>query len=470
MSRQTYRRFASAILPLVAVVLLGAPAGVRAQGGGESCPALVQGALESLESSCADTGRNEACYGHFRVNAVLRSDAIFEQPADKVAVEVLESLTAYGIPEALDAWGIALLRIQADLPDALPGQNVTLLLMGDTSVINQGELAGGPVSEPCQVRAASGANLRSGPGTGYNRVGGASAGDALAVTGQNAAGDWLQLATDFGEAWIAAQLVTNESCDFAAVPAVEPGQTPESPGFAPMQAFTFSTGLGETACAEAPADSLVIRSPAGTTVHLRANGVDIALSSAAVLTARPAGPMTVSVLEGAARVTAQETSVTVLPGFRTTIAMSTDLLPVGPPTAPEPYTAAGLAPLAGIPADAAGGKPLPVPEAGTITQWDVTSTILGGNGTWADTGSQVLTLRLSLVEAADGESLFYRSCVLHRSGEGVYSGSCEWDHEGEHVMAEYTMTFTSPGAFTMDWTLHQGNITQDFLDEGVLAE
>ena len=33
-------------------------------------------------------------------------------------------------------WGIAVVKAQANLPDALPGQNVTFLLFGDTTVDN----------------------------------------------------------------------------------------------------------------------------------------------------------------------------------------------------------------------------------------------------------------------------------------------------------------------------------------------
>ena len=49
------------------------------------------------------------------------------------------------------AWGVALMRIQANLPDTLPGQNVTMLIFGDVQIQNAGgESSGGP-SYPSSV-------------------------------------------------------------------------------------------------------------------------------------------------------------------------------------------------------------------------------------------------------------------------------------------------------------------------------
>jgi hypothetical protein len=50
------------------------------------------------------------------------------------------------------------------------------------------------------------ANLRAGPGTTFDVVGGVSAGDALTVVGRNEAGDWYKTADD---KWIASFLVNN---------------------------------------------------------------------------------------------------------------------------------------------------------------------------------------------------------------------------------------------------------------------
>ncbi|MCB9138101.1 MAG: hypothetical protein H6642_07130 [Caldilineaceae bacterium] len=103
-------------------------------------------------------------------------------------------------------------------------------------------------------------NLRGGPGTGYGIVGSASAGEALDVTGQNGAGDWLQLATGV---WIARSLVDNVPDDLPVVeslpapvqaePTSVPADQPEAPQENP-QAFTCVGG-----CAEPPDPSCAIK-------------------------------------------------------------------------------------------------------------------------------------------------------------------------------------------------------------------
>lgn len=80
-----------------------------------------------------------------------------------------------------------------------------------------------PTATPTPVRptVVDGANLRSGPGTGYTVVGGAAAGQSLDVVGRSADGGWLHLANG---AWIAAFLVTNapSALPVVAAPALPP--------------------------------------------------------------------------------------------------------------------------------------------------------------------------------------------------------------------------------------------------------
>lgn len=73
--------------------------------------------------------------------------------------------------------------------------------------------AASPTSTPVPQRVVTnsptcnaGSNFRGGPGTDYPRVGGCREGDAVAISGRNQAGDWLQLTSG---AWIFASLVDN---------------------------------------------------------------------------------------------------------------------------------------------------------------------------------------------------------------------------------------------------------------------
>jgi hypothetical protein len=63
------------------------------------------------------------------------------------------------------------------------------------------------------------------------------------------------------------------------------GQLPaiDKNSFTPMQAFYFRTGIGQSACEQAP-DMLLVQGPERFAVDIRANGADIRIGSTAVLT------------------------------------------------------------------------------------------------------------------------------------------------------------------------------------------
>lgn len=103
------------------------------------CPQIVETALDAADEFCADTGRNQACYGHIALAADLRgdvADVVFEQPGDMVDVVSLDTLRLNPMDVETDEWGVALMRLQANLPDTLPGQNVTFLMFGDVEIRN----------------------------------------------------------------------------------------------------------------------------------------------------------------------------------------------------------------------------------------------------------------------------------------------------------------------------------------------
>lgn len=103
------------------------------------CPQIVETALAAADESCADTGRNQACYGHIALTAGLRgevADIVFEQPGDMIDIVSLDTLRLNPMDIETGEWGVALMRLQANLPDTLPGQNVTFLMFGDVEIRN----------------------------------------------------------------------------------------------------------------------------------------------------------------------------------------------------------------------------------------------------------------------------------------------------------------------------------------------
>ncbi len=126
-------------LRLIVLVILGMVlcVGLAAAQEAMSCPAIVETALQSLDTLCQGAARNQACYGHPMLVAEAQPDATdfqFDTPGDITAVSSIRALRLQPLDEAESAWGVALMKLQANLPDTLPGQNVTVLLFGDVAL------------------------------------------------------------------------------------------------------------------------------------------------------------------------------------------------------------------------------------------------------------------------------------------------------------------------------------------------
>jgi|GEM_PF-947306 len=104
-----------------------------------SCSALVEEALLAVEEFCGELGRNEACYGNVDLSAESQPDAtdfVFEEPGNVVDVADIVSLELSELDDSAGVWGVAVMSLQADIPNTLPGQNVTFILFGDVAIEN----------------------------------------------------------------------------------------------------------------------------------------------------------------------------------------------------------------------------------------------------------------------------------------------------------------------------------------------
>jgi hypothetical protein len=101
-----------------------------------SCQAILTRALETLHNTCDKLNRNSACYGNNNIQAELTAAQSFSTMGDKVPIQIIKTMTTSPLDESNGTWGLSLLKLQANLPDTMPGQNVTFLVYGNTSIQN----------------------------------------------------------------------------------------------------------------------------------------------------------------------------------------------------------------------------------------------------------------------------------------------------------------------------------------------
>ncbi|MFN8376895.1 MAG: SH3 domain-containing protein [Anaerolineae bacterium] len=338
------------------------------------CPAIVSTALETVSDVCISVGRNQACYGNLRLRAAPQAGVeqfTFEQTGDLINLADLQTLQTTPLNIESGEWGIALLSLQANLPDTLPGQNVTLLAFGDVMLENA-------VPRPIEidVSATANARVRSAPTTeaGNNVIAVIPAGTTFTANGKNEAGDWLRVRVpDSVEGagligWVATSILSIGG-DASTLNVVNPDEA----AFTPMQSFYFASSIGDSVCSQAPESGILLQTPAGAgTVSFQVNGVSIALGSTLFLQTAQ-NSLDINVIEGGAYVTAEGVTQLVPAGTFTSVPLTSDgHAPSGVPTDPQPYNAAAFASL---PVDAASPLPEPIAVAPAVPAAEVDAAV-----------------------------------------------------------------------------------------------
>jgi len=244
----------------------------------DDCPALVDAALEDLGQNCDALDRNNACYGYNKLSATFyeaQPDDFFTQVSDRTALNLLDTLTTTPLNTDAGTWGVAVMKVQANVPNSLPGQAVTFILLGDTEIRNEVSPADAfTPADPVDVTVIGNANIRSSPSTRANVVGSVSDGTVLPADGRSADGEWYRVLFNETPAWVSAGLVNAPEAALA-LPNIS------SEVRTPMQAFYLTTGFSDTSCNEAP-DALIVQGPESVKVDLTVNGANITIGSTVV--------------------------------------------------------------------------------------------------------------------------------------------------------------------------------------------
>jgi hypothetical protein len=255
------------------IVLLFTTIVAQAQG---VCAPLVARALSEVGENCSSSQRNEACYGYNLVGASFTeqvADDFFSVPSDITPMGIVEKIQTEPMNIEDNLWGVAILKLQASLPDSLPGQNITFVLIGESEV----ESAVDPNNSfvpamPINVTTTTESNMRSGPGLNFNPLGAVPANTTLSADAHSENNEWVRVAFDNKTAWVFRELLIEDS-------AIDDLPVITEETRMPMQAFYLRTGIGNAECVEAPRDTLMVQSPEQIKVEITVNGVNVRIGS-----------------------------------------------------------------------------------------------------------------------------------------------------------------------------------------------
>lgn len=303
-----------------------------------TCEGIVTEALQVLGTACTEVGRNEACYGHNQVTATFRDgveDVAFATSGDTTALIDVEALVTQPLNADAGTWGVALMRLQADLPEADSTAAMTLILFGDTEVINAVDpaLVDFPtclVSNPTNNNM----NVRSGPGLNRPIVGIFPSGAEGQAVGRSVDNAWIRLIHNGRLGWVSAPNMRLD-CAIETLYSADEDDQLSALYTQPMQAFTLRSG-GDSFCDAAP-NGLLVESPEGHRAHVMVNGVEMEFASAGFLTIEPDGALLVAGLAGEIRIRSAGETVILPPGLQSRIPLlDASINQRGRPDAPLP--------------------------------------------------------------------------------------------------------------------------------------
>ena len=271
---RTYRLFCFLITTSVLLLL---PIRALMQ---DMCPPLVKQALTEVGDNCSDLSKNSACYGFNRVEATFSqsvADDFFSKPADVADIVSLDSINTVPLDPDTNLWGVAVMSIQANIPNSLPGQSIRFIMLGDVSVDNAVPADQAlQAAEPVKVVTLVNANVRTRASKNANVITSVPAGTELSADGVSQDGAWLRVVVnDTSLGWLSRDLI-DPSAELDSLPTINADSQ------SPMQAFYFRTGIGQPSCTEAPS-ALVVQGPENIKVNITANGVGIEIGSTIAL-------------------------------------------------------------------------------------------------------------------------------------------------------------------------------------------
>ena len=306
----------------------------------QACPAMQEMALANIQAHCDGQASGTLCFGNPTVSPVLRAAASanmpLSQPGDAVPIADIDWLS---ISTEAKTWGAARALLPAYPAEALSPRDAALVAFGNVTIFLPPRVEAPATMEDARVEARRGVNLRALPTTTSRIVAQLANGRPLYVIARSPDREWLLVyASPTLRGWIDRSLVSDANAD---LPILESAAT-APPLWKPWQSLDFHSGIDDAPCKGAPASGILLQAPEfGTPLYFDINGADIRLRGAVWMQAQSSVGMRVHLLDGSARVSANDGSVLLRPGAYTTVPLELAdtgaLRAIAPPAAPQAY-------------------------------------------------------------------------------------------------------------------------------------
>ncbi|MBE2268849.1 MAG: hypothetical protein IAE80_11505 [Anaerolinea sp.] len=233
--------------------------------------------------------RNTACFGSSRIDYTRFTEAYpddyFTSPGDRADLTTTQTIQTGAFDLANESWGVDVMNVQANLPNALEGNGVVYIQLGGVEIENdvQPENAVILPETGTSITALSAVQMLTDPPQrpAAEFITTVPAGSVLSADAVDELGDSVRVIYQNRPGWVS-RTALDQTVDLSALPAIGP----ES--FTPMQSFYFRVGIGGVSCTDAPS-LLFVQGPAGIPVDIRVHKQNIRIESSVIFRTLPPG-------------------------------------------------------------------------------------------------------------------------------------------------------------------------------------
>ncbi len=294
--------------PLAVVVLflglmLARPSNTSAQDSA-TCERFTGSVVSEVGSQCAEILADEVCYGFGDVETITSAPSLpLTTPGQTTYLRDTQIVDTSPLDVTARTYGIAPLRVRANLPVGHPGRDLVMLPLGNVEIGNGVDasqaLTLSQSERVAQVTTAGQTTLYRTPSALGQVAGVVGAGTVLLADAFDVTNQWLRVYYEYdgdydtrSVAWLSRTAI--RPVNALTLPRIRTG------AFTPMQRFFFKNGFAPTPCPGAPNGMLLLQVPQSLETEFFVNDADVLMTGAIALQLRQPATMELRVLDGLA--------------------------------------------------------------------------------------------------------------------------------------------------------------------------